>query len=82
MTAEGMFKELGYEKNIDDFGIEYETGGIVSSSIYFHFSDKSIGLGTDDGWNNRYTGFTLSKDTYGILDAIQKQIEELEWNKE
>ena len=77
MTAKEMFKKLGY-----DFGTyetflnirmwSYEKKGNEINEIYFYINQKewTICLGSGE-WEN------IDK----IIQAINKQVEELGWNK-
>ena len=71
MTAKEMFKKLGYEysKNKNGRWICYDIyNPIQRRAIWFNVKGKTIVVGA-------YQAVTLSE-----LKAINKQVEELEWN--
>ena len=78
MTAEEMFKELGYKKSkfvSKDF-IEYEHSYIYDTSIFIRFDLDELYITKYDDTDNgiKYLGFTLNE-----LKATTKKMEELGW---
>lgn len=76
MTAKEMLEKLGYKYIKRDFGIiyQYSKSEYIEDYRYIEFNveTKKIELGD---WQE---DFTLSLEE---LQAINKQVEELEWNK-
>ena len=77
MKAREMFKELGYEYNTVKFKneitrIEYIRDYEYSSNISFHLGNKSFNVWF--GEDKQSGGITVD-----MLNAINKQIEELGW---
>jgi len=73
MTAKEMFEDLGYKVISEWFGgVEYQKKSTTISGEYWKNKiviDKSCGI-----YSDKYFGININK-------AIQKQIEELEWEK-
>lgn len=70
MTASEMFEELGYKRNVEDNKITYlQKFGYETFEIMFDLSEKEINIDTD-------MEVKIEKD---ILQAIDKQAEELGW---
>jgi predicted RNA-binding Zn-ribbon protein involved in translation (DUF1610 family) len=70
MTASEMFEELGYKRNVEDNKITYsQKFGYEIFEIMFDLSKKEINIDTDMEVN-------IEED---ILQAIDKQAEELGW---
>lgn len=78
MTAKEMFEKLGYKYYEDDiyFLKYYKTYKLShDKEIKFHKADKTFTVKDDNGINYRWINLKE-------LQAINKQIEELGWNKE
>lgn len=82
MKAKEMFEKLGYElyPNVKD-GISYKMKWEISSTCWvdFDFIDKTI-----DVYITSDSPFEQSKPdriSLDLLQAINKQVEELGWNK-
>lgn len=70
MTASQIFEELGYKRNVEDNKITYsQKFGYETFEIMFDLSEKEINIDTDMEWK-------IEED---ILQAIDKQAEELGW---
>lgn len=70
MTASEMFEELGYKRNVEDNKITYlQKFGYETFEIMFDLSEKEINIDTD-------MEVKIEED---ILQAIDKQAEELGW---
>lgn len=70
MTASEMFEELGYKRNVEDKKITYlQKFGYETFEIMFDLSEKEISIDTD-------IEVKIEED---ILQAIDKQAEELGW---
>lgn len=70
MTASEMFEELGYKRNVEDNKITYlQKFGYETFEIMFDLSEKEINIDTD-------MEVKIEED---ILQAIDKQVEELGW---
>lgn len=70
MTAREMFEELGYKRNVEDNKITYlQKIGYETFEIMFDLSEKEINIDTD-------MEVKIEED---ILQAIDKQAEELGW---
>lgn len=70
MTAREMFEELGYKRNVEDHKITYsQKFGYETFEIMFDLSEKEINIDTD-------MEVKIEED---ILQAIDKQAEELGW---
>lgn len=70
MTASEMFEELGYKRNVEDKKITYlQKFGYETFEIMFDLSEKEISIDTD-------MEVKIEED---ILQAIDKQAEELGW---
>lgn len=70
MTASEIFEELGYKRNVEDNKITYsQKFGYSTFEITFDLSEKEINIGTD-------MEVKIEED---ILQAIDKQAEELGW---
>ena len=70
MTAREMFEELGYKRNVEDDKIIYLQKFVYSTfEITFDLSEKEINIDTD----------MEVKIEGDILQAIDKQAEELGW---
>lgn len=82
MTAKEMFKKLGYELDIiTDFEILYHMKWEISSTYWVSFNiiNKSIECFlTSDSPFEPSKSYSIDID---LLQAINKQIEELGWNK-
>lgn len=73
MNARGMFEELGYKRNVEDNKITYlQKFGYETFEIMFDLSEKEINIDTD-------MEVKIEED---ILQAIDKQAEELGWLEE
>ena len=79
MTAREMFEKLGYEYNecyfertLDD--IYYQKNGKYTPQIRFNLNHKCV---QDYREGNKSSAFDIK-----LLQAINKQIEELGWNNE
>lgn len=73
MTAREMFEELGYKRNVEDNKITYsQKFGYETFEIMFDLSEKEINIDTD-------MEVKIEED---ILQAIDKQAEELGWLEE
>lgn len=73
MTAREMFEELGYKRNVEDNKITYlQKFGYSTFEITFDLSEKEINIDTD-------MEVKIEED---ILQAIDKQSEELGWLEE
>lgn len=73
MTASEMFEELGYKRNVEDNKITYlQKFGYETFEIMFDLSEKEINIDTD-------MEVKIEED---ILQAIDKQAEELGWLEE
>lgn len=73
MTAKEMFKKLGYRRSTDIDVIKYSKkldDTFCWSEVMFYLLEKEIVL--DDG----YEAYII---TYALLNAINKQAEELGW---
>lgn len=70
MTASEIFEELGYKRNVEDNKITYsQKFGYETFEIMFDLSEKEINIDTD-------MEVKIEED---ILQAIDKQAEELGW---
>lgn len=70
MTASKIFEELGYKRNVEDNKITYsQKFGYETFEIMFDLSEKEINIDTD-------MEVKIEED---ILQAIDKQAEELGW---
>lgn len=70
MTASEIFEELGYKRNVEDNKITYlQKFGYETFEIMFDLSEKEINIDTD-------MELKIEED---ILQAIDKQVEELGW---
>lgn len=70
MTASEIFEELGYKRNVEDNKITYlQKFGYETFEIMFDLSEKEINIDTD-------MEVKIEED---ILQAIDKQTEELGW---
>lgn len=70
MTASEMFEELGYKRNVEDKKITcLQKFGYETFEIMFDLSEKEISIDTD-------IEVKIEED---ILQAIDKQAEELGW---
>lgn len=70
MTSSEMFEELGYKRNVEDNKITYlQKFGYETFEIMFDLSEKEINIDTD-------MEVKIEED---ILQAIDKQAEELGW---
>ena len=70
MNASEMFEELGYKRNVEDNKITYsQKFGYETFEIMFDLSEKEINIDTD----------MEGKIEEDILQAIDKQAEELGW---
>lgn len=70
MTASEIFEELGYKRNVEDNKITYlQKFGYETFEIMFDLSEKEINIDTD-------MEVRIEED---ILQAIDKQAEELGW---
>lgn len=70
MTASEIFEELGYKRNVEDNKITYsQKFGYETFEIMFDLSEKEINIDTD-------MEVKIEED---ILQAIDKQSEELGW---
>lgn len=85
MTAKEMFKDLGYECDVSCDGILYakyidsDKCGVEQHSISFGREDKTIEKYVGDaGFSHKYYRAYI---TLKELQAINKQVEELGWNK-
>lgn len=73
MNASEMFEELGYNRNVEDNKITYsQKFGYETFEIMFDLSEKEINIDTD-------MEVKIEED---ILQAIDKQAEELGWLEE
>lgn len=73
MTASEIFEELGYRRNVEDNKITYsQKFGYETFEIMFDLSEKEINIDTD-------IEVKIEED---ILQAIDKQCEELGWLEE
>ena len=73
MKADKMFKELGYEKQKDYFGLVYRNKNNYAE-ITFDLYDETICASIDDD-----ESVYLSMEE---LQAINKKVEELGWKKD
>lgn len=74
MTAKEMFEKLGYEyKKYADY-INYEKN--VNNTIHMISFDNRSHTITKHQISDRYLSITIPE-----LQAINKQVEELQWNK-
>lgn len=76
-TAKEMFEELGYKETENDiYFLKYFKKGNLNhdKEITFHGLDRTFTVKDDNGINYRW----INLDE---LQAINKQIEELGWNK-
>nr|DAV02696.1 MAG TPA: MqsA [Caudoviricetes sp.] len=70
MTASEIFEELGYKRNVEDNKITYsQKFGYETFEIMFDLSEKEINIDTD-------MEVKIEED---ILQAVDKQAEELGW---
>lgn len=77
MSAKEMFEELGYEQQISEYAITYQNKDAVKYEISFNLEHKCIELEpTIDGKIHYFTRLDMK-----LLQAINKQVEELGWNK-
>ena len=83
MSADEMFEKLGYEKQEDNYRIEYSikqnfTHFVVIKRICFYKIEKDI---CTEQWNVT-EGMKISMNiTIKELQAINKKVEELGWNE-
>ena len=76
-SAREMFEELGYKETENDiyFLKYYKTCKLMhDKEIKFHKLDKTFTVKDDNGINHRWINLKE-------IQAINKQIEELGWNK-
>ena len=80
MTAEQMFKELGYEKSEYLSGIKYElkieTIYEYTNVISFIVDDKIVDFSYYDGFEDGESGLSINMDE---LKAVIQQCKELGW---
>lgn len=77
MTAEEMFKKLGYTKRAFGDCIFYEKGSIMPHVIQFNLEDKIFESYTKCGMANQIKSLTANE--LKALKAVQQQMNELEW---
>ena len=71
MSADEMFKELGYEKKKINLDIEFYKSKNDYAEIIFDLRDRTISVSNDD---NESIYFDMKE-----LQAINKKVEELGW---
>lgn len=75
MSAKEMFKKLGYEYIKTEYVIDYKNKGVVKYDISFNLEHKCIELiPTINGEVHYFTRLDTE-----LLQAINKQVEELGW---
>ena len=79
MTAKKMFEKLGYECNEDNYFIIFQENNnkVVQYKIQFCKFEKCVELIPQiNGERHYFTRLDIK-----LLKAINKQVEELQWNK-
>jgi hypothetical protein len=77
MSAKKMFEKLGYEYKEDDYFITYENDKLVKYVVLFSKEYMCVEI-TPTCNGNIHTFVRISEK---LLQAINKQIEELGWDK-
>lgn len=81
MSAKEMFEELGYMYNEIPNGIDYTYKCFISDTTHIRFNliNKSFAKYTSS--DSPFTPVVVEHISIEELQAINKQIEELGWNK-
>ena len=77
MTAEQMFKELGYEKHENAYVIFYTQDSFLESTIVFGIKHKNIKI--YDSKDDRYKTERPKNINLAELKAIIQQCKDLGW---